>query len=248
MRCAYPTRRPVVEHKDISTSEPALADHRGVQLATVVMLRLVDGVGGLTASQVRRAMEFFRDALGEHREELNRLNVFPVPDGDTGRNLWNTSVAVCAELTSAHTMADVCQGMYRGGLFGGRGHSGVIAGSILRALAEEWRDLESIDARSMATALRRAADEAHKSELTPIQGTILTLARDAAVAAERAVDAGVDDVPQLLKHVVEEAELALARTQQTLAVLRRAGVVDAGALGLTLLLSAFLRSSEECVE
>src|SRR3954462_6877213 len=98
----------------------------------------------LGPSDLRRAVEAFRDALRAHQEELNRLNVYPVPDGDTGTNMALTLESVCSELRSAEDMPEVCKALSRGSLMGARGNSGVITSQILRGFAEVFEPLESI--------------------------------------------------------------------------------------------------------
>ncbi|MCL6639853.1 MAG: DAK2 domain-containing protein, partial [Candidatus Rokubacteria bacterium] len=132
----------------------------------------------------------FRDALRAHQEELNRLNVYPVPDGDTGTNMALTLESVCGELASAESMGEVCHAISRGSLMGARGNSGVITSQILRGLAEEFRGLAEIGPGDVARGLRRGADAAYEAVLRPVEGTILTVAREAAEAAEDALASG----------------------------------------------------------
>src|SRR5262245_52970940 len=113
---------------------------------------------GLAAADLRRAVLRFRDALRAHQEELNRLNVYPVPDGDTGTNMALTLESVSAELETADSMTEVCHAISRGSLMGARGNSGVIMSQILRGFADEFREIETIDGANVARALRRGAD------------------------------------------------------------------------------------------
>jgi DAK2 domain fusion protein YloV len=195
----------------------------------------------LSAAELRQATYRFRDALRAHQEELNRCNVYPVPDGDTGTNMALTLESVCAELATAESMAEVCQAISRGSLMGARGNSGVITSQILRGLAEEFREIEVIEAAAVVRALRRGADAAYQAVMRPVEGTILTVAREAAEAAEAASRADGDpDLVTVLDRATAAAYDAVARTPDLLPVLREAGVVDAGGKGLCLLLDALL--------
>ena len=175
----------------------------------------------LAALDLRQAVTRFRDALRAHQDELNRLNVYPVPDGDTGTNMTLTLESVVHELGTAEDMAEVCQAVAHGSLMGARGNSGVILSQILRGLADTFRTLEAAGGSDVAVGLRQASDAAYEAVMRPVEGTILTVVRAAADAAEAARDA-VEHTPDLLP------------------VLREAGVVDAGGRGFTLLLDALL--------
>jgi DAK2 domain fusion protein YloV len=192
----------------------------------------------LTADDLRRAVLRFRDALRAHQEELNRLNVYPVPDGDTGTNMALTLESVSAELETAKSMREVCQAVSRGSLMGARGNSGVITSQILRGLVEEFPEVDAIASRDMAYGLRRGADAAYQAVMRPVEGTILTVARAAADAADGlGAQAPLDAV---LEAALDAADDAVAHTPELLPVLKEAGVVDAGGKGLTLLFAAFL--------
>jgi DAK2 domain fusion protein YloV len=197
---------------------------------------------GLAAADLRTAVLRYRDALRAHQEELNRLNVYPVPDGDTGTNMALTLEAVSTELATAETMAEVCHAMSRGSLMGARGNSGVITSQILRGLADEFHEKNSIEGHDLAQALRRAADAAYQAVLRPVEGTILTVVRSAAEAVEN----GAGDAPLL--DVLEVASVAardaVERTPDQLPALAAAGVVDAGGRGFALLLDALLEVTD----
>src|SRR5882762_9097652 len=111
----------------------------------------------LSAADLRQAVLRFRDALRAHQEELNRLNVYPVPDGDTGTNMALTLEAVSAELATADSMEEVCHAISRGSLMGARGNSGVITSQILRGLVDGFRTLDAVDAPAFVAGLRRGA-------------------------------------------------------------------------------------------
>jgi uncharacterized protein len=191
-------------------------------------------------------MVAFRDVLRTHQQELNRLNVYPVPDGDTGTNMALTLDAVVKELdgmsatvNGSAAMADVCRAMAHGSLMGARGNSGVILSQLLRGLAERLGvdDLAGPDA--LADALAVASDLARKAVVRPVEGTILTVARAAGEGAASGLRA-----EQTLLGVVEQAREAageaLAMTPTMLEPLARAGVVDAGGAGYLLLFDSLL--------
>jgi fatty acid kinase len=189
------------------------------------------------AADLRRAVVRFRDALRAHQEELNRLNVYPVPDGDTGTNMALTLESVCAELHTADSMPEVCHAISRGSLMGARGNSGVILSQILRGLAETFDGHDEVDGHLLVAALRRAADAAYEAVMRPVEGTILTVARDTAAAVEP-LDSG--DILGLLEAGLTAANDSVIRTPELLPVLKNAGVVDAGGKGFSLLLASLL--------
>ena len=191
----------------------------------------------LGAADLRQALLRFRDAVRAHQEELNRLNVYPVPDGDTGTNMALTLESVGAALKDSESMAEVCQAISRGSLMGARGNSGVILSQILRGLADECKELGQVESRQLVQGLRRAADAAYEAVMRPVEGTILTVARSIAEAVE-ALDN--PSLVALLERAADAGRDAVASTPDLLPVLREAGVVDAGGKGLTLLIDAFL--------
>jgi DAK2 domain fusion protein YloV len=191
----------------------------------------------LAATDLRQTVLRFRDALRAHQEELNRLNVYPVPDGDTGTNMALTLESVCAELVTAESMHEVCHAISRGSLMGARGNSGVILSQILRGFSDVFTQFDGIGAAELSAGLRRASDAAYQAVMRPVEGTILTVVRAAADAAEQ--HAG-DGLVALLDAACEAANDAVARTPDLLPVLKEAGVVDAGGKGFTLLLDALL--------
>jgi len=193
----------------------------------------------LDGAALAQVVSTYRDALRAHQEELNRLNVYPVPDGDTGTNMALTLESVCAEVGDTTEMGGVCTAMAHGSLMGARGNSGVILSQILRGLADTFSPLDSVSSGDLAAALRTGADAAYQAVLRPVEGTILTVAREAAEAVERARDEGVRTLEALLDRGVTAARDAVARTPDMLPVLKEAGVVDAGGRGFALLLDAF---------
>jgi DAK2 domain fusion protein YloV len=193
----------------------------------------------IDAAHLEAAILTFRDALRAHQEDLNRLNVYPVPDGDTGTNMALTLEAVAKALASAEAMAEVCEAIARGSLMGARGNSGVITSQILRGLADTFRPLDAVGPQDLVVGLRRAADAAYQAVLRPVEGTILTVAREAAEAVERA-EGIASSLLGVLETATRAAHDAVARTPDLLPVLARAGVVDAGGKGFTLLLDSLL--------
>lgn len=180
-------------------------------------------------------------ALKERRDEVNRLNVFPVPDGDTGTNMSLTMDAVIAELgrlSDGATLADIAHAIQHGSLMGARGNSGVILSQILRGLCEALAGVDHIDTQTVADALDRAVTVAFQAVRKPVEGTMLTVLRDAAAAAPRAIEAG-EDITGVVDAVVTEAFESVRRTPDLLPVLKEAGVVDAGGYGLAILFEGF---------
>lgn len=194
----------------------------------------------LAALDLRQAITRYRDALRDHQDELNRLNVYPVPDGDTGTNMTLTLESVVNELGTAEGMVEVCQAVAHGSLMGARGNSGVILSQVLRGLADTFRGVDAAGVTEVVTGLRQASDAAYQAVMRPVEGTILTVVRAAAEAAESARDAGEQALEGVLDSALTAASDAVLHTPDLLPVLKEAGVVDAGGRGFTLLLDAFL--------
>ena len=197
----------------------------------------------LAPGDLRRIVSTYRDALRAHQDELNRLNVYPVPDGDTGTNMALTLESVVGELDGASgtdAMQEVCEAIRHGSLMGARGNSGVILSQILRGLADTFAPLESVSGTDVAAGLRRATDAAYQAVLRPVEGTILTVVRMAAESVERAVSDGETTLAGILERASAAARDAVAHTPDLLPVLREAGVVDAGGRGFELLLASCL--------
>lgn len=194
----------------------------------------------LGAEDLRRTVVTFRDAMKAHAPGINRLNVYPVPDGDTGTNMARTLDAVVAELDgAAPEMQPTCQAISHGSLMGARGNSGVILSQILRGLASTISEVKdgSATAAQMAEALKKASAAAYEAVLKPIEGTILTVVREAADGAAAAV-AGGATLSATLQAARVAGRDALSRTPDMLPVLKDAGVVDAGGAGFLLLLDS----------
>jgi DAK2 domain fusion protein YloV len=174
-------------------------------------------------------------ALGQAREEIDALNVYPVPDGDTGTNLYLTLEAACASALALPESAGFkasSETFARGALLGARGNSGIIAAQFLRGWADELGEIETLDAAAVKRAVIRADEQAWAAVGRPVEGTILSVSRAAALAAAAAGDRLTD----VVSAAASAARVALARTPEQLEVLRRAGVVDAGGRGLVVLL------------
>jgi DAK2 domain fusion protein YloV len=193
----------------------------------------------LTAADLRSGIVCFRDLLRSHREFLNSLNVYPVPDADTGTNMTLTVDSVVVALGQATDMASTCQIIGHAALLGARGISGVILSQVLRAAADRFTHEQVVDGAVMAEALAEASGAADRAVAHPVEGTILTVTRQAATAAVGAAAANAS-----LARVLEAARAAghdaLLRTPELLPALKQAGVVDAGGAGLVLLLEALL--------
>ncbi|HEU0129658.1 MAG TPA: DAK2 domain-containing protein [Mycobacteriales bacterium] len=193
----------------------------------------------LDAAAVRRWLGAARRDLEAHRAEIDELNVYPVPDGDTGTNLALTMESVAAALAEAgDDLAAVCAAAARGALLGARGNSGVILSQLLRGAGEVLGATAGADGADLRKALRRAAETAYGAVATPVEGTILSVARAAADAAEAEPSGTLADV---VTAAARGAGEALRRTPSQLAALARAGVVDAGGRGLCVVLDALVR-------
>jgi DAK2 domain fusion protein YloV len=197
----------------------------------------------LEADDLASVVVAYRDALRAHQEAINRLNVYPVPDGDTGTNMALTLESVVAELPDREgaDLGAVCAAVSHGSLMGARGNSGVILSQILRGVAEAFRDGPG-DGATVADALARATAGAYKAVMRPVEGTILSVIKAASTAAHACRTASLVDVLDAAKGA---AAAALAHTPDQLPVLKAAGVVDAGGAGFVLLLDAFLHRCAE---
>jgi DAK2 domain fusion protein YloV len=178
--------------------------------------------------------------MKKHQEGINRLNVYPVPDGDTGTNMSRTLDAVVAELDKADAeMGPTCAAISHGSLMGARGNSGVILSQVLRGLSSALKESPAATPAQVAEALREASVAAYSAVLKPIEGTILTVVRETAEAAVAAASDGAD-LAVMLRSARERGRDALSRTPEMLPVLKDAGVVDAGGAGFLLFMDAFL--------
>jgi DAK2 domain fusion protein YloV len=181
--------------------------------------------------------------LEKSSADIDALNVFPVPDGDTGTNMMLTMRSTMEEAYRApdHSAAGVAHAMAKGALMGARGNSGVILSQIWRGLAQGLEEKESFNAVEFADALEKSAQTAYRGVSNPVEGTMLTVIKDAAVAAQVQVDEGNDDIVMVLEAVVNAIGESVANTPRLLKVLKDAGVVDAGGQGIYTLFEGALR-------
>ena len=170
------------------------------------------------------------------KEWINELNVFPVPDGDTGTNMTLTIKSAVAEVgnldEASRTMRDICKAISSGSLRGARGNSGVILSQLLRGFGKVVRDKDTITVQVTADAFARAVETAYKAVMKPKEGTILTVAKGIAEKARELADEGVEDFDVFFPDVISYGEEVLAKTPDLLPVLKQAGVVDSGGQGL----------------
>jgi DAK2 domain fusion protein YloV len=194
----------------------------------------------LGADALRHTLVTYRNTLKRHQADLNKLNVYPVPDGDTGSNMARTLDAVVAELDKhPDSLDETYNAISHGSLMGARGNSGVILSQILRGLSATLKGAGEHGAAKVAEALKAASVAAYDSVLKPIEGTILTVVREAADAAVRAAGDGAT-LAAMLRVARAAGRKSLANTPELLPVLKEAGVVDAGGAGFLLLLDSAL--------
>jgi len=191
---------------------------------------------------LKRLLESGLAWLDYNHQSVNALNVFPVPDGDTGTNMMLTMRSACNEIADddSRHVGRIAQKVAHGALMGARGNSGVILSQIWRGFARQIEELPAFNTQQFAAAMREASDTAYKGVVKPVEGTILTVARQAADAAETAAQS-TDDLVEAFSQVVTRCHQAVAETPSLLQVLADAGVVDAGGQGLTLILEGMLR-------
>jgi len=187
-----------------------------------------------------RAVTTYRDLLKSHREVINRLNVYPVPDGDTGTNMALTLESVVAELSGVTDMEGMCKAIGHGSLMGARGNSGIILSQVLRGIADRFKSLAEAGAQDWAGALSQASEKAYGAVMRPVEGTILTVVREAAEAAASAAADKQAALADVLQAARDAGQSALDRTPEMLPVLAQAGVVDAGGAGFLLLIDSLL--------
>jgi DAK2 domain fusion protein YloV len=202
----------------------------------------------LSSALVRDWAQRALSALGDARVDIDALNVFPVPDGDTGTNLYLTMESACEsveqcwhESPEGPPAGEAARAMSLGALMGARGNSGVILSQILRGTSEVLSGLpdgQALDGTAVHRLLARAADLGYEAVARPVEGTILTVARAAADSAQAVLQAGTDDAAGVLQAAADGAREALDRTPEMLESLRLAGVVDAGGRGLVVVLDA----------
>ncbi|MDH4308475.1 MAG: DAK2 domain-containing protein [Acidimicrobiia bacterium] len=195
---------------------------------------------GLRSEDIKAVVRRYHERLTDYRDALNGLNVYPVPDGDTGTNMTLTMGSVVDSVDSAESMSDVADVISRSSMMGARGNSGVILSQILRGLADSFRHASEVGVDELAAALDSASIAAYRAVQRPVEGTILTVLREAAEAAKSGGGTAGQDLSMLLRSVYDRAVVALENTPEMLPVLKQAGVVDAGGAGFLLLLASFL--------
>lgn len=194
----------------------------------------------ITGSALKDMVVSAANVLSARKQEVNELNVFPVPDGDTGTNMsmtMNSAVRELSKISDSATVSAVADATASSLLRGARGNSGVILSLLFRGIARYLKDKPEATGTDLAYALQSGVEAAYKAVMKPAEGTILTVAREAAEAAKAAIDT-TDDAGEVLDTIVTMATESLARTPELLPVLKKAGVVDAGGKGLVIVLSA----------
>lgn len=196
----------------------------------------------LDGYEIKRIFGAGAEWLERHAPYVNSLNVFPVPDGDSGTNMLLTMQAAIQEIerSPSHSAGEICAALAHGALLGARGNSGVILSQIIRGFARAVDGRATINTRDFAVAMVEGSRTAYKGVVKPVEGTILTVIREAADASARAAEAS-DVFVYVLEETVEAAQLAVQKTPQLLPVLKEAGVVDAGGQGLLVILEGCLK-------
>ena len=201
------------------------------------------GIGYLDGARLRRSLLAAADWVEASREELNRINVFPVPDGDTGTNFALTLRAVATgvrELDARAPLSEVARVMANACVLAARGNSGMLLSQFLLGFRDAIGSREVVSALEVAAAIRGGAVQLHQSLDDPVEGTILTVAREVAEAAEHAASES-DNFEDVMRRALDQAQQSLARTPELLPPLRESGVVDAGAKAFVLLLEGIVR-------
>jgi DegV family protein with EDD domain len=203
------------------------------------------GIAYVDGPRLSRSLLAASDWVTAGRDEINRINVFPVPDGDTGTNFSLTlrSVADALRALGNSPLDNTARTAARGAVLGARGNSGMMLAHFLLGFAEALEGREKGTAQDIARALRQGADRLYSSLDDPREGTILTVAREAALAAERAA-ADSPDISVFMSRLLAEGEVALAHTPELMAVLKEAGVVDAGGKGFVRMIEGVVRLIE----
>lgn len=209
------------------------------------MSQLATGIAYLDGRRLRRSLVAAADWVDAGREELNRINVFPVPDGDTGTNFALTlrAAADAVRGTASNDLSAVTRAMAEACVFGARGNSGMLLSHFLLGFRDSIGNRSIASTGEVARAIRTGADRLYESLDDPVEGTILTVSREAAEAAEWAAQR-THNFLELMRHVLERAEASLRRTPELLEALREAGVVDAGAKAFVRVIEGIVRFME----
>jgi len=202
---------------------------------------------GVDGPLFKRALLGSLSWLAANHEEANRLNVFPVPDGDTGTNMLLTLQSAVEDIkdSNAAEVSKIAKLASHGSLMGARGNSGVILSQIFRGFARAVEGKSSLTPRELAAAFEEAANAAYRAVNKPTEGTILTVAREAGRAATAAASEPDASVPSVIAAATQGARAAVLKTPSQLNILREAGVVDAGGFGLQIILEGMLKTVEE---
>jgi hypothetical protein len=224
---------PLIEERNEPAEPRALSPHSDSDPA----IRLCDGQG------LKRLVQAGLTWLERHQQTINALNVYPVPDGDTGTNMVLTMQSAFQEIHDSPetNVGIIAQKVAHGALMGARGNSGVILSQVFRGFARALVGVDAFTTVQFASALQEAAKTAYQGVIKPVEGTILTVAREAAEASVVAA-ASSDDLGYVLDQVVREARNSVTRTPSLLPVLAEAGVVDAGGQGLFVIWEGMLRA------
>jgi DAK2 domain fusion protein YloV len=214
------------------------------QMDTEIRQRLIERYHELDGRALRRVADTGLCWLRTNQQLVNSLNVFPVPDGDTGTNMVLTMQAAMDETegVSERSIGDIAHAIAHGALMGARGNSGVILSQLWRGFARTLDGQEMMDVETLAEALDEARETAYKGVVRPVEGTILTVSKDIALAAQEALDDGVTSAFEMLERIVEAADESVERTPELLPVLKDAGVVDSGGMGLFFLFEGIFRA------
>ncbi|MGV3010884.1 DAK2 domain-containing protein [Streptococcus thoraltensis] len=198
-------------------------------------------MSNITTSLFQEMVQAAATRLGKQAEYVNSLNVFPVPDGDTGTNMGMTMDNGAKEVADKHaaTVGQVGQILSKGLLMGARGNSGVITSQLFRGFGQSIKDLEELDGKALADAFQSGVEVAYKAVMKPVEGTILTVSRGAATAAKNKAES-TDDATEVMRAALDGAKAALAKTPDMLPVLKEVGVVDSGGQGLVYIYEGFL--------
>jgi len=198
-------------------------------------------VSNITTSLFQEMVQAASTRLGNQAEYVNSLNVFPVPDGDTGTNMGMTIENGAKEVANkpASTVGEVGQILSKGLLMGARGNSGVITSQLFRGFGQAIKDKEELTGKDLAHAFQSGVEVAYKAVMKPVEGTILTVSRGAATAALKKAEE-TDDAVEVMRAALEGAKGALAKTPEMLPVLKEVGVVDSGGQGLVFIYEGFL--------
>jgi DAK2 domain fusion protein YloV len=200
-------------------------------------------INSINGRELKEMLATATSWLEKSASDIDALNVFPVPDGDTGTNMLLTMRSSIEEAhqTGDSSVSAVAQAIAKGALMGARGNSGVILSQIWRGLAQGLQDKKSFNGSDLAGALQQASTMAYRGISNPVEGTILTVIREASEAGQAQVDSGSDDLISVMEAVVNAASESVANTPTLLPALREAGVVDAGGQGLYTILEGALR-------